>query len=205
MTRPASIIPMILGGALLCLEAPAGADDDLPASIEIADDNDLPASRQTLSDEELAEQRGGFTFQGMQIAFGADIRTYLDGELALHTTVSWTDAGAHTTQTVFGSLNQASADQLRAGILTSGGMTMRVGEASVFLANEGRTALIHRTDNGLQNILVNTANNVNATQLVDATLDITGYEAFAADMSAARLGFDLGALVGAAGSDALSN
>src|SRR3546814_3513492 len=45
------------------------------------------AGAQTVSDEVLAAQRGGFAFQGMVIAFGAAIRSYVNADLALRTMV----------------------------------------------------------------------------------------------------------------------
>src|SRR3546814_2902987 len=56
------------------------------------------AGAQTVSDEVLAAQRGGFAFQGMVIAFGADIRSYVNDELALRTIVSWTRSEEHTSE-----------------------------------------------------------------------------------------------------------
>lgn len=148
-----------------------------------------------IADAQLSQQRGGFSWGGMEIALGAEIRTFLDGSLALQTNVSWTAAGASTTQVVSGALTPASAAQLQAGILSTGGMTMRVGDAVVFLANEGQTALMHRSDGGLQNILVNTASNVSASQEVAATLDLSGYDGFAAVNMASRMGDSYGGMI----------
>lgn len=150
-----------------------------------------------LSNAELSAARGGFNYGGMSISLGAEMRTYLNGELALQTIVSWTDVGVRTDQTVFGALTPATADQLRAGVLVSGGMTFRVGESAVFVANEGRTAMLHRTDGGLQNVLVNTANGVDLRQEVEATLDLGGYQAFASDLMTNRLGASIGNAVAA--------
>ena len=60
-----------------------------------------------VSDAELDQMHGGFSWQGLNISLGADIRTYLDGKLALETTISWTPGGVHTDQLVFGSLTPA--------------------------------------------------------------------------------------------------
>ena len=150
----------------------------------------------SLPDKVLAEQRGGFAWQGMQISLGADVRTYLNGDLALHSTVSWTPAGASHGQAVYGALTPAAADRIVAGILTSQNISMNVGEAQVYLANEGQTALIQRTDGAIQNIVVNTANGVDIRQQVDATLDLTGYAGFAQAMSFQRMGAALGDAVG---------
>lgn len=160
---------------------------------------------EVVGDEELAEQRGGFTLNGLDIRLGAEIRTFLDGELVLRTTVNWGEIGSSHTELLSGALTPADADQLQAGILSAGGITMRVGDNTVYLANEGQTALLHRTDGGLQNVLINTASNVTLTQEVDATLDIGGYDEFSATLSAQRLTDSIGASIADATLTALNN
>ena len=150
---------------------------------------------ETLADEELAEERGGFAWQGMVINFGAQMRTYLDEQLVLEPTVSWTDGGAVTTQVAAATLDEVSADELRAGILSSGNIQITMGESSVFLANEGNTAIIHRTDGPIGNILINTGNNVNARTEVVAELDIAGFEGFRGEVMRDQLSTSLSDMV----------
>lgn len=154
----------------------------------------------TLSDAELSEQRGGFRFGGMDISFGADIRTYIDGELALQTLINWTNEGASTSTFVSGVLTPASADQLRNGVLSTGSITMRVGDNTVYLANGGQTALLQRTDNGIQNILVNTASHITLTQDVTATLTLDGYDSFRSQVDAQRMADTLSGMIANSGS-----
>lgn len=158
----------------------------------------------TVSDEVLAEQRGGFSWEGMQISFGADIRSYVNDQLALRTIVSWTADGATVNQFVSPSLTAADAAQIHAGILTSGGIQMRVGDESVFLANDGQTALIHSTDT-IQNVLVNTASGVNLAQQIDAALDVSNYDGFRSALAMTRLSEALGSAVGAGTLGSLGN
>ena len=158
----------------------AGAAPAFAASDELDD-------LEVVSDAELAQQRGGFAIAGMEVSLGAEIRTFLDNQLVLQTNVSWTPTGAVTTQVVSGALTEVTAAELQAGILNSGGISMRVGDDSVFLANQGQTALVHRTEGGLQNVLVNTANEVAIRQEVDAVLDLGGVADFQADMMADRV------------------
>jgi hypothetical protein len=86
MYRPALLATAIFFAGT----APALAETTLTEPALSADelDFDLPIDAAMLSDKELGEQRGGFTFQGMEIKLGADIRTFLNGELALHTVIS---------------------------------------------------------------------------------------------------------------------
>jgi hypothetical protein len=151
---------------------------------------------EVVSDEELASLRGGFSWQGVEIGLGAEVRTYLNGELVLQTNINWTAKGAQTTQLVSGALTSADAAQLQAGILSSGGITMRVGQETVFLANQGQTAILHRTDGAIQNVLINRASNIEARQEIDAVLDLENFGSFQQDIVNTRIGNSLGEMVG---------
>lgn len=185
-----SILLLALAPTLLAASEPAGGDPLFAA--------------ETLSDEQLAEQRGGFVFQGMVIAFGADIRSYVNDELALRTIISWTAEGQSIERFVSPSLTAVDAAQIQGGILTSGGITMRIGNESVFLANNGQTALIHGSD-AIQNILINTASNVSLSQQVDAVLDISGYAPFRDALAMTRMSDAIGSVMGAQTIGALGN
>lgn len=173
----------------------------LVASEAVAEDPLLEAS--FVSDEVLAAQRGGFAWNDMQISFGADIRSFVNDQLALRTIVSWTANGATVDRFVSPSLTAADAAHIQAGILTSGGIQMRVGNESVFLANEGQTALIHSTE-AIQNVLINTASGVNLAQQVDATLDISGYDGFRDALAMTRISDAVGSAVSAGSLGALN-
>lgn len=136
------------------------------------------AALEALDESLLAEQRGGFTMNGMTVSLGAEFRTFLEGELVLRTTVSWRPEGMTREEWASAAISQATAEQLRDGVLSGNGITMRVGDQSVYLANDNRTALVHRTDGGLQNMVINTASNTNIRQEADITLDVAGYSAF---------------------------
>jgi hypothetical protein len=165
----------------------------LPATAEPPmESDDAMFAASGVSDEELGEQRGGFQFAGMEIKLGADIRTFLNNELALHTVITMDDNGYNRVQTVGAGLTLADADAIRNNVLSNGAIRMNVGDSQVFLANEGRTAIIHGNEGALQNILINTASNITATQDVTATLDLQGYEGFAATVTADQLGRSLG-------------
>jgi hypothetical protein len=156
---------------------------------EDASVSDLPV----VSDEELDQNRGGFTWEGVDINLGAEIRTYLDGALVLQTNISWTAAGANTTRFVSAALTPASAAQLQAGILSNGGISMHVGDQSVFLANGGQTAILQPTDGAIQNILINRASNISARQEIDAVLDLGNFGLFQLRPGASGFGDLIGA------------
>ena len=164
----------------------------LPATAEPPMDDEALFAEPSIGDDELGEQRGGFQFAGMEIKLGADIRTFLNNELALHTVITMDENGYNRVQTVGVGLTLADADAIRNNVLSNGAIRMNVGDSQVFLANEGRTAIIHGNEGALQNILINTASNITATQDVTATLDLQGYDGFAASVTADQLGRSLG-------------
>ncbi|HVU29947.1 MAG TPA: hypothetical protein VHE36_06055 [Sphingomicrobium sp.] len=197
-------------GALLIVAslafAPAIANAaPVPASGPSAGPGPVVQAPLVVSDEELSRNRGGFNWEGVEISLGAEMRTFIDGALVLQTNISWTSTGATTTRFVSGALTPADAAQLQAGILSGGGIAMRVGDQSVFLANAGQTALIQGPEGAIQNILVNRANNVSIRQEVDATLDLRNFGPFQQQTMLNRLGDSLGSAMNAATFGALDH
>lgn len=194
----ASLASMMFGAAVPALPARPGIAEpsvERMAPGSTAPDDEL-AGLEVLSDEQLSTERGKFVWEGVQVELGAEIRTYLNGELVLQTNISWTAEGAQTTQVVSGALTPVDAAQLQAGILmTSGGIRMNVGDNNVFLANEGQTAIIHGTDGAVQNIILNTASNIQAVSEIDATLDLGNFGQFQQGVLDMRLGQAIGDIV----------
>jgi len=174
------------------LSAASSASIAAPASSRSIDNGADLTELPVVPDAELAESRGGFSWQGVEIGLGAEIRTYLDGALVLQTNISWTATGATATQLVSGALTPADAAQLQAGLLSRSGISMRVGDQSVFMANGGQTALIQRTDGAIQNVLINRASNISARQEVDATLDLHNFGQFQQQIGQSRMGDAIG-------------
>ncbi len=201
----AALFPAIAGMAAAVQAVPLPAVPSSRSSEPPPAWADELAGLQPMADQELAEQRGGFRWEGVEIGFGAEIRTYLNGELALQTNIGWTAAGVSTNQWVSAALAPADAAQLQAGILTSGGIVMKVGDQSVFLANQGQTAILHRTDGALQNVLVNRASNITASQEVDAMLDLGNFSQLQDRLTDLRLGQAIGDAVGQATIGAVGN
>ena len=146
------------------------------------------AMPETVSDGELGEQRGGFRIGTLDIQLGADIRSYVGGRLAMETTLSWTDT-ATSVQHVFPlEASSAVAAGLTNGLLTGSGPTISLNGAKVTYVNQGQTAFVQRTSGSIQNIVINTASNVDLRQEIDAQLDISGFTPFHNDVLAARIG-----------------
>jgi hypothetical protein len=157
-----------------------------------------------VSDAELADQRGGFTLAGMEIRLGAEMRTYLNGDLALMTVVNWGPDGVTSSQTASAALSAARLDALQAGLAGSGSFALKMGDTPIYLANNGQTALLQRADSAIQNVLINTASNISVTQQTEATLDLSGYQGFQTDILSSRLSDALGSSIGAATAGALA-
>ena len=140
---------------------------------------------------EAIEARGGFNWGGMSISFGADVQTYLDGQLALRTLVSWSASGA-TTQTIVGT--QLSPADMASATGGGGGIAIpqMLSGSQVYFANAGRTALVQNTNGALQNVLVNAMANRNAVQQTNATVTLSNYTAFAAALRNGALNMGLG-------------
>lgn len=159
----------------------------LPASNAAAEEFDFTAL-ETVPDEELASQRGGFVLEGMTVNFGAQMRTFFGDDLVLETTLQWTDQGAITTQTVSPLLTEVTAQEIHNGILSNGNIQITMGNSNVFLGNDGQTALIHRTEDPIGSVLVNTGTGVNAYTQVEAVLDISGFDAFRSGLMQQHIG-----------------
>jgi len=121
-----------------------------------------------LTDMELAAERGGLRLPtGMEVGFGASVRTFVDGAPVLETKLVWTDQGAIQTQ---------AAPQLAAQG-PSGQVTLSEGAAQlpgVALAGDGgSTVVLHELSSArIANIVVNTANNRDIRQEVQIDLAI---------------------------------
>ncbi|MFT4025598.1 MAG: hypothetical protein QM676_02160 [Novosphingobium sp.] len=136
-----------------------------------------------LGDADLAEQRAGFSYAGMDIQFGVEIRSYLDDELVLQT--NFTSGGG---------LIEVIRSSVTDGGATDPALSLTLDNATVTLANQGQTAFIQRATGTIQNIIVNSASGVTLRQDVDATLDIAGYVPFREDLFAQRVGSALSAM-----------
>ena len=150
---------------------------------------------EVLEDAELAEQRAGFAVQGMQVNFGAEIRTFIDNELMVQTNISWQDGAATMSREISSMLTSVEADQLEDGMLQTPSIKMRVGDATVLLANAGQTAIMFRPEAPLQTAIINTASNVSVRQEINLTLDLAGYEQYRGAVMTERMAAQLGTLL----------
>jgi hypothetical protein len=136
------------------------------------------AGIQRITDDELSEQRGGFVYQGVDINFGAEIRSYIGNELVMQTNFNWTDLQANVEHTVSTELTPSTLAAVQAGMLNGAGLSMRIGDNNIYVTNEGQTAFVQRSDGTLQNIILNSASNVVLRQEIDANLNLSNFAPF---------------------------
>lgn len=137
-----------------------------------------------LAAEELDRNRGGFiVVDGMTIGFGAVVRTFVDGELALQTTLTLGPNGAEVTRTLGTAAAMTDPSEI-ARVMSSFGLNVRPDQ--VFVSPDGATAAVHRVDAAqLANLLLNTGDGRTVRQEMDITVALPGFEAQQAGIRAA--------------------
>lgn len=202
--------PGIIGPTLGPLAEDVGAEPVMLAFGGAPERREYPASLDgSLSDYELADTRGGFvTVSGITLDFGAVVRTYVSGVLALETQLTWTPTGPVVQQQ---NANLPGTQPLADGLdeALAGGLDLSgVGPGSdglVLSDADGATAMIHTITNGqIRNLLVNAADDRDIRQEVSLTLTLPGFGAIQEGYAQQRISsemsrdLDLG-LIGALG------
>jgi hypothetical protein len=168
------------------------------APLEASDDELFGSGAERVDEATLADQRGGFSWEGIDIRVGAELRSYISDELVAQTNVNWADGTADVQRSFALSLTPLGPDDLR-GVLSANGITMNLGSGGAYLANDGQTTLIQRTDGALQNVMLNTANGVAIRQELDARLDLSNFGPFQDMIVRDRITDTLSTLTGLAG------
>ena len=133
-----------------------------------------------LNNEGLAEQRGGImTPTGLDIGFAASVRTYVDGELALETRLTWTDKGP-VTQTTGGLAGISAAGPPNSRSAVSPGLT------------GGSTQILQDLSSGrIASVIVNSASNRNIRQDTDITVTLPQLQEMQRGFAAGRIASNL--------------
>jgi hypothetical protein len=141
----------------------------------------LCAEPASLSEEALQDQRGGLaTPLGVDIGFGASVRTYVDGTLALETRLTWTGEGAKS-ERVF--------DSGAVGALPTG-----LAAAAPVIVAPGSSVIHDLTENRIASVVLNTANDRSIRQDTDITLHLPQLPDLQQQIGAERLANALQAL-----------
>ena len=187
-----SLLMTISLAAPICVAAPAGAQSaafaaelagghlsepsgaPLQASAPPALTVTLPDGPRMMTDADMAEARGGFmTVAGFTFGFGVVVRSYVNGQLALQTQLTWTPTGAMTEQVQHNVPGVSDLASAMAGLM-AGGVDLRglnnAGGVAVIDGN-GATAILHNiTTSQLQNLIINNADNRNIRQDMELNL-----------------------------------
>ena len=142
------------------------------------------------SRDQLRAMRGGLRIAGLDIAFGATVRTVVNGALAAETVFTLNDAGGMDRQTTImngAALTPVSGD---AGISDGNLNLPALAGASGFVINDpsgSAAALTNITLQHAQNIVINTAPGLDLQQFVDMSLTIQNFAQLHSDLQAAAL------------------
>lgn len=149
-----------------------------------------------LGAEELNDIRGGFlTPDGLEIGFGAVVRTFVDGSLALQTRLTWSETGPVETVEYGMTVPDISAAAAAGGIKLDGPPL----EGVVVNGEGGVTAIVHEISSGqIANLVINNANNRDIRQTTDVTLDVPGLAQMQQDVSVQSMSLRLQDAIGAA-------
>lgn len=156
-------------------------------------------AQEQLSVGELESQVGGFqTPTGLEIGFGAEVRTYVDGKLALQTRLTWTDQGA--VQTTEGHGNGDLSGAAGAGINIGGAP----GAGLYVPGDNGGTVVLHGLDSDqISGMIFNTADNRDIRQEVNVTLNVPDLTQFQKDVAGQKLDMRIQDTIGRALQDAI--
>lgn len=154
----------------------------------------VPAAAQQASvipDDELSELRGGYLVAGGVIFhFGAVVRTYVDGQLALESRLTWTETGPVAGQTLGNlpgavDLGGALDEALAAGLDIS---ALQGGQGILLSDANGATALVQNIQGGVQNLIINNADGRDLRQEVEINLTLPNLETLQRGYAVDRLG-----------------
>ncbi len=171
------------------------------ASANVQMEHDPFDSLQVIEDQELDQLRGGFEFRGLQFEFGANIRTFIDGVLALESVISIAKDGMITQQnpatqinpdTTTGITNQLSPDILMGGITADTVVDSDLNpQATVDLTGvadangiviqdvKGYTAALHQVRRDqILSLIVNTASGRDLRQELDVNVTVDNFRQF---------------------------
>jgi hypothetical protein len=139
------------------------------------------AAPEPMSDADLAGVRGGLmTPLGIEVGFSAQVRTYVDGQLALETQMTWTDQGAVAKRS--GALAAEGVPGLPAGIWSA--MLPGIGS--------GTTEIVQDFSDGrVASMVLNSASNRTIRQDIDIQLAIPQLATLEQQAATARLALQL--------------
>ncbi len=140
------------------------------------------AQYSTTDDEVLGEQRGGFLVaDGIEFDFSASLETFIDGQSVMSTLMTWTPAGQKIEQT--GLADGQTVQGVDIQVLLAQSNLQMVNPASGTYVAGGKALAIQQIGaNGIQNVLLNTADGLNIRQDLSVTLTLPNADQFQSQM-----------------------
>ncbi|HEX2561657.1 hypothetical protein [Phenylobacterium sp.] len=132
-------------------------------------------ARSPMTEAEMADKRAGImTPLGYEVGVGAVVRTYVDGALALESRLTWAEGGLMREHTIGQPTAGAQAAAARLGL------NLDQDWIGLVLENpDGFTAVLNRfTNDGIGNLIVNTAADQDIRLETELLLDIPELERF---------------------------
>jgi hypothetical protein len=174
-------------------------------AVAVAGEDDY-ADAQLLSIDEQGEVRGGLQILGgFDVGFGAVVRTYVDGSLALQTRLTWTETGPVEALEVGTLTPNLAAAAATGGLVFQGGGSEQL-QGLLLPGDGGVTAIAHSlTSANITQLVINNANNRDIRQATEITLKIPEMAALQQDIGFQAFSMNLQAAVGAALLDAASH
>jgi hypothetical protein len=159
-------------------------------------------AREEMTDEEMSEARGGVLVAGnLAFEFGAVMKTYEDGVLALQTQVNWTPQGQQITQTVgpdVTQINDQAATGANAALNTAVANAIKSPQ-SVYQTSSGATLVQQAAQNQLLNLVMNTGSGHDFRTDTSVNLVLPGFAATQANitqnLTALRVGQEVGQMM----------
>jgi len=142
------------------------------------------------SPDQLRAMRGGLQVAGLDLAFGATVRTFVNGSLAAETVFTLNDAGGMDQQTTILDSELLTPVSGDAGISDGNLNLPALAGASGFVVNNPSGSAAALTSISLQhaqNIVINTVPGLDLQQLVDMSLTIQNFAQLHSDLQAAAL------------------
>ena len=182
---------------LLAVSSLASAEPFMPSIDELLAASPLAsADPAALGNDDLDEQRGGLrTPLGLDVGFGASVRTFVDGALVLETRLTWTNGGPRSEQIV-NDLGSITGSPVRIGTL---------GSLATIAPGKATTVVHDLSMNRIANMVINTADNRTIRQETNVTLVLPQLLDIQQRLSADRLSSALQSSVGLALRDAATS
>lgn len=155
---------------------------------------DVYHSGEVIAESELATMRGGFNISGLDLNFGAKIRTMIDNKIQYETVLNFTEMGANIVSETLSRIGGDASNETQVSRVESGSVNATIGAISngkfnlsglndfsgivVSDAQGGTTAALHSlTKNAIVSALVSDASGRSIQQNIDISISVENFSA----------------------------